>query len=447
VNELSGSTSKGAGVSEIAVIPNNTTPVVLLRAVRHGGLGIVRSLGRLGVPVYVADPERWSPAVVSHYCRGHFPLDLETAPAEKSIDFLLDLARKVGGPPILIPTTDPAALFVARHADALRGGYLFPNQESETTFRLANKAAMFHLARRFGIPTPETYCPHSRADVLAFLETARMPVMLKALDYRLLVCRTSGSGKQLATSRDEVLAKYDVMQHPEQPNIVLQEYIPGGDDTIWMFNGYFNHESECLFGMTGKKIRQTPVYTGSTSLGVCLRNDEVHNSTVSFMKALGYRGILDIGYRYDARDGKYKLLDSNPRIGSTFRLFIDENGMDVARTLYLDLTGQRVPLSSPRYGRKWMVEDCDLVSSARYYRDGKLRVGEWLRSFRGVEETAFFLARDPAPVVPVICSDLRELARRAFEAGSHAAPAAPAGRTSAAIPTRPDEQCDLSELA
>src|SRR5216683_4807846 len=114
-------------------------------------------------------------------------------------------------------------------------------------------------------------------------------------------------------------------------------------DTGWIFNGYFNRKSECLIGFTGKKIRQCPVHTGSTSLGICLANEEVENTTKRFMKSIGYRGILDIGYRYDARDGTFKVLDVNPRIGATFRLFVDANGMDVVRALYLDLTEQPVP--------------------------------------------------------------------------------------------------------
>ena len=148
---------------------------------------------------------------------------------------------------------------------------------------------------------------------------------------------------------------------------MIQEYIPGGDDSIWMFNGYFNAHFECLFAMTGKKIRQSPVHKGVTSLGVCLRNGDVDNLTRRFMKTIGYRGILDIGYKYDARDGKYKVLDVNPRIGSTFRLFVGDNGLDVARAEYLDLTGQRVPSSEIVEGRKWFVEDRDLVSSIRYH--------------------------------------------------------------------------------
>jgi len=133
------------------------------------------------------------------------------------------------------------------------------------------------------------------------------------------------------------------------------------------------------------------------------------------MKSIGYRGILDIGYRYDARDGQYKVLDVNPRIGSTFRLFVGDGDMDVSRALYLDLTGQTIPSTSPRYGRKWMVEDADLVSSIRYYRDGNLTAKDWLKSFRGVQETAFLSLRDPVPGIAVLFSDGRELAARIFK--------------------------------
>jgi len=362
----------------------------------------------------VVDSSRWSPAAVSRYCRGHFHWDLETSPAGESVNFLLDVRKKIGPKPILIPTTDAAALFVAKHTVALRDAYLFPDQSPETAFALANKDSMFHLARRCGVPTPDTFFPKSRADVLSFLETATPPLMLKALDYNLLHRRCSAEGKQIANSRSEVLAHYDLMQDPEQPNLILQEYVPGGDDTVWMFNGYFNRDSKCLFGMTGRKLRQSPVYTGSTCLGVCLQNDQVLASVLHFMKAVSYRGILDIGYRYDARDGQYKVLDVNPRIGSTFRLFAGNDDMDVARALYLDLTGQTVPPSSPRYGRKWIVEDSDVVSSIRYFRAGKLTFRDWLRSFQGIQETAFLSLGDPAPVAAVALSDMRELAVRIF---------------------------------
>jgi predicted ATP-grasp superfamily ATP-dependent carboligase len=127
------------------------------------------------------------------------------------------------------------------------------------------------------------------------------------------------------------------------------------------------------------------------------------------MKTIGYRGILDIGYRYDARDGLYKVLDVNPRIGSTFRLFTGGDGLDVVRALYLDMTGQPVPESQVVEGRKWIVEEYDLVSSVRYLMDGELTPAEWIRSFRGVQETTCFASDDLLPMLTICLQDFREL--------------------------------------
>jgi predicted ATP-grasp superfamily ATP-dependent carboligase len=130
------------------------------------------------------------------------------------------------------------------------------------------------------------------------------------------------------------------------------------------------------------------------------------------MKAIGYRGILDIGYRYDARDRLYKVLDVNPRIGATFRLFVGVNGIDVARALYMDLTGQPVPASPAREGRKWMVEDLDAVSAYRYHREGSLSAREWFASLSGVEEAAYFSWRDPLPFFFMLFNRTPELLKR-----------------------------------
>lgn len=39
-------------------IADTATPVLVLDCPYHGGLGVTRSLGRLGIPVYNLDPNR-----------------------------------------------------------------------------------------------------------------------------------------------------------------------------------------------------------------------------------------------------------------------------------------------------------------------------------------------------------------------------------------------------
>ena len=398
-------------------IQDTSTPVVVLRSDSHGGLNIIRSLGRLGVPVYNVDPNPLAPAYFSRYCHGKFLWDIEHRPAQESAEYLLQVREKIGKPCILIPTTDRTARLVTAQAHVLRKGFIFPKQSAELTDTLSSKMGMYQLARRHNIPTPEAVFPKSREDVLSFLDRARFPIMLKGIDGQRLWDKT-GKKMFIVRSKDELLARYDAAEDLENPNLMLQEYIPGGDDSVWMFNGYFNESSECLVAFTGRKIRQSPVYTGSTSLGICLHSETVKNLTVEFMRALGYTGILDIGYRYDARDGEYKVLDANPRIGATFRLFVGQNGMDVARALYLDLTKQEVVSYPAKEGRKWVVEDLDLVSCYRYHRDGKLTFKQWISSFRGVEEAAFLSSDDPLPVFLMCLARTKELFHRIFRAAN-----------------------------
>jgi len=379
-------------------------PVVILRSAHHGGLGIARSLGRLGVPVYTVDPERWAPASTSRYCRSNIRLDFENEPADRTIEILLDFGNKLGRRPILIPTTDLATIWLAEHGDALRGVFRFARQDAALVRTLCDKGRMQELARRCGIPVAQSVVPRSREDVLRFLETATFPVMIKATDAERCRRRIGGT-KFIVHTETELLELLERGTDGGDPDLLIQEFIPGED---WMFDGYFDRESRYLFGATGKKIRRFPAKTGVTSLGICLHNETVVKTTVAFMQAIGYKGILDIGYRRDSRDGTYKVLDANPRIGCTFRLF--SNGeMDVARALYLNLTDRPIEPSTAAEGRKWIVEDFDLFSAMRSLIDGELSWKDWARSLRGIDEAAFFARDDLLPLLFMWADDFHQL--------------------------------------
>jgi predicted ATP-grasp superfamily ATP-dependent carboligase len=386
---------------------NVDTSVVILRSGHHGGLGIVRSLGRLGIPVYTIDAQRWEPAFASRYCRGRSILDTASVPAESAIPRLLEIGRRIGGRPLLIPATDQTTIWVADHAAALEPAFRFPRQDPALVRLLCDKSRMQELARRNGVPTPSAVYPRSSEDIERFLEGTPFPVIAKATDadrFRGL----AGATKVIVHTRPELLALYAKVEDPVNPPFLIQELIPGED---WMFDGYFDRGSACLFGITGKKIRRFPVNTGVTSLGICLDNQTVAETTARFMQAIGYHGILDIGYRYDRRDGTYKVLDVNPRIGCTFRLFTSAGGDDVARALYLDMTGQTVSPSQIIEGRKWIVEDFDLISSFRSLTSRTVSLKDWLRSFRGIQEAACFAWDDPLPFLMMAVADCGELAQ------------------------------------
>ena len=388
---------------------NVTTPVVVVVG-QLGALAIMRSLGVLGVPLYGVDGDPAAPALQSRYCRESVVLPFDENAPKPYLDGLLGLGRRIGRRAILIPTSDETTQFVADHREALREHYVFQDNPPELIRSLASKREMFGLATQHGVPTPQTVFPRNVDDVEHYAATGRFPVMLKGIYGNRLAARTRKK-MVIVHSRAELLAEYREMEDPDDPNLMLQEYIPGGDDQVYIFNGYFNRESDCLVGFTGHKIRQFPIHVGCASLGESRWNETVAQITTRFMKAVGYKGILDIGYRFDARDGQYKVLDINPRVGQAFRLFVAENNHDVARALYLDFTNQPQPPVVRREGRRWMIEDFDLISSLHYFQEGSLRPLQWLRSFSGVEERAWFSWKDPAPFLVM----LRRLSGRLFK--------------------------------
>ncbi len=397
-----------------------TKPVVVFRSGHHGGLGIVRSLGRAGVPVFCVDADRWEPAFSSRYCRGRFVLKAETV--DPYVDQLLEIGGKLGGHPILIPTTDHGAMWVADHAETLRQVFCFPFQEGALIRALCDKSRMQELARKSGVPTAQSAVANSKQDIERFLDTAAFPIMVKATNAERVRARLGGT-KFVVRTASELLELYARAEDPSGSDLLLQEFIPGED---WMFDGYFDRGSRCLFGVTGKKLRRFPVQTGVTSLGVCLRNDAVERTTIDFMQAIGYQGILDIGYRHDQRDGRYKVLDVNPRIGCTFRLLASSDGMDSARALYLNLTGQAFGRSEAVEGRKWIVEDFDLISAFGSWRQHGLTLKDWVSSLGGIQESACFALDDPVPFFLMPIADVCELFRWLRSNGRRASAQKPA---------------------
>jgi hypothetical protein len=93
-----------------------------------------------------------------------------------------------------------------------------------------------------------------------------------------------------------------------------------------------------------------------TACGYSVLNPALADLTERFCKAVGYQGVADLDWRFDRRDGQYKLVDFNPRVGAQFALFSTSSELDVVRALHLDLTGRKIAVGEQLYGRRIVVE-------------------------------------------------------------------------------------------
>lgn len=158
-------------------------PVLILKtgsyAIHHGQLGIIRSLGRLGIPVYTVAEDHLTPAGTSRYLAGKFVWHAGDLPTPQLLEALAKIGQNLDRPTILIPTDDLGAILVAEESATLRQWYVFPDISAGLPRKLANKQMLYALCRQIGVPCPNTQCPTSISDVHEFAVSARFPIVVK----------------------------------------------------------------------------------------------------------------------------------------------------------------------------------------------------------------------------------------------------------------------------
>jgi len=312
---------------------------------------------------------------------------------------------------VLIPTDDAGAIFLAEHGASLRQAFLFAEPPAALPRRVAGKFSMYELCREAGVPCPWAAVPASLAEARDFAARAGYPLIAKLS----APWRASGAGLR-STSVIHTAAELGRLWRACElagTDLMLQEFVPAAAPGDWIFHGYCDVSSACRPAFTGIKLRSYPAHAGLTSLGCAVANDQLRAQVTALLTMLSYRGIVDLDLRRDARDGQYKLLDFNPRLGAQFRLFRNPDGLDVVVAAYLDLSGQAVPEGDQLNGRRFLVENYDPLGALRYWQGGELGLGSWLASLRQVSEMAWF-ARDDLRPFGLMCARMgaRGITRR-----------------------------------
>jgi D-aspartate ligase len=396
---------------------DTSTPAVVLKfdpnVMHHGGLGVIRSLGRVGVPVYGVHEGPWAPAANSRYLSGRFFWQPGPADVDRLLTGLLCLAERIGRPSVLLTTDDVGAIFLAEYGHDLRRSFLFPDPPADLPRRLAGKYSLHEVCREIGFPSPRTVTPGSLGAAREFASAAGYPLIAKLTTPW---AKVSGlRSTSVVRSQQELDSAYEVCARAGD-GLMLQEYISGRPGHDWFFHGYCDASSMCRPAFTGVKERSYPADAGLTSLGRSAANDDLREEITTLLARLGYRGLLDLDIRLDERSGHYNLLDFNPRLGAQFRVFRDTAGTDVALAAYLDLTSQPIPPGEQVNGRRFLVENYDPISALAYFRSGELKPRAWLASLRTVNETAWF-ARDDLVPFGLMCLRMSgRLASRPFAA-------------------------------
>nr|WP_203729860.1 ATP-grasp domain-containing protein [Streptomyces sp. SID12501] len=378
----------------------------------HGGVGAIRSLGRLGVPMYAITEDRYTPAASSRYLRRAFVWPTTgTEEPERLVEGLLRVGKRIGRPAVLVPTDEEAAVLIAERQKELGDAFVFPRVEAGLPRRLASKQGLHELCVEHGIPTPAASFPQSYDDIERFARTARFPVVAKNREAFVRRARPAVNGTTRIGSREALLSL--ARDWGERPGVILQEYLPREEAEDWIVHAYFDADSNPRALFTGVKVRSWPPHAGMTANAYVVDNPELADLAARFIKQIGFTGIIDLDLRFDRRDGQYKLLDFNPRMGAQFRLFESESGVDVVRAMHLDLTGRTVPEGEQRAGHRYIVENIDLPALLAYRRSGYTTPHAPTRA--SGTELAWLAGDDPLPFLTMLVRFVRPGAKHLYQ--------------------------------
>jgi predicted ATP-grasp superfamily ATP-dependent carboligase len=384
----------------------------------HGGVGAIRTLGRAGVPVYAVTEDRFTPAALSRHLTGRFvarTTGLESA--SELLDVFSAIGKELDQPTIALPTDDEAAVFLAEHADDLAAWFILPEVPPELPRQMASKQGLHELCEALDVPVPRAVFPTTRAEVEALADELAFPVVAKNVEPYGRLDHPVVEFSTVIWTREHLLALVETW--PDPLVVMLQEYIPREHAEDWIYHAYLNRTADVAVGFTGVKYRSWPPRAGVTSYARIVGNPALAELSADLCKRIGFRGIVDLDWRYDRRDQQYKLLDFNPRVGAQFRLFETTAGIDVVRAMHLDLTGRPVPTAPQVTGRGFSVEILDAPArvAAHVLEPGPVAVPH----APGRIEPGWFARDDVLPFVMAavrasapMAARVRQLARDAF---------------------------------
>jgi D-aspartate ligase len=354
------------------------------------GLGIVRSLGRRGVPVWVVDADRSkSIAQFSRYTK-RFIETKESIP-----ELLLRIGREhhLEGW-VLFPVSDEYVEILSTHHDSLSSIYRVTTATPEITRFALDKRLTYRKAEELGIATPWT----SKSTSLAQLEAEKIPypVILKPAINHHFFPQTNLKALAVADAADLQQRYLQMSRYIPTEEILVQERIPGAGENQFSF-GAFCRNGRVYGSLVAQRRRQYPVEFGNASSFVELANvPEVEAAGRLFLENIGFNGVAEVEFKFDPSDGKYKILDFNPRAWGWHTLG-KAAGIDFAYLLWRQSVGLPVAPVGKLRQAAWFREITDPVS---ILKSGNL-VGELKRLLSAIRKGQLSLATfrllDPVP--------------------------------------------------
>jgi D-aspartate ligase len=378
------SSPAGSGEVPVFVLGSSLTAV-----------GVVRSLGRTGLPVYsLCNPHEL--VTKSRWYRPA-PQTGRPVPPEELAAYLESLSIQKA---VLIPSSDDWARAAAELPESLRGRFPASVPDPQVMQILTDKWCFAEMLQSLGVAGPKTILLRSLDEMSNLPDAQYEGMFLKPTNSQEFALRHNVKAFRLESKKHALAIMAGEGKSGAGFPILLQEYIPGPADKYFLVDGFADRHHRIRALIARRRLRMYPPRFGNSTFSETIPLGQVQEAVDTVERlcsALKYRGIFDAEFKYDDRDGRYKMVEINARPW-WFVEFATRCGMDLCRMAYddaLDLEVKQV--TTYRVGQRCFYLHSDLA--AQHAADpgvgGLLR---WFRSVKGADEI-LYCWDDPKPGV------------------------------------------------
>ena len=359
-------------------------------------LSIARSLNSVGVAVYALT----SPSSLTRHsrtCRWVPPEGGDGNP-ESWITFLLGPRSDHLRGAVVLACSDEAIEMIVEHRQSLAERFILEEASDELRLCLLDKLSTYEKSAEAGVPTPKYWRVWSVADLDEIKNELIFPLIIKPL-FSHHTRRIWKNQKYLAIQNyDELLRNFSELQR-HGIEFLLMEYVPGGDDLLCSYYTYMDENGTPLFHFTKRVIRRHPEGMGEGCYHITDWSPDVRDMALKFFHHVSLRGLGNVEFKRDPRDGKLKMIECNARFTAA-NCLVKAAGLDLALLSYNKLTKRPLPpMDHYRTGLTLWRPTVDFLAFLKLRRKGALTFPRWFLGVLRPHRLQYFSWSDPMPAV------------------------------------------------
>lgn len=247
---------------------------------------------------------------------------------------------------LLVSSNETYGEFIAKNKAKLKKKFFFNYPSVKLQHTLVNKEDFYKTYADYEIDLPRSIYYDCTKDEKINECDITFPVIVKPANV-ILFKHISFVGKKKIYKLENMEELNDVINKFKKGNytdtIIIQEYIPGDDSHLFDAVVYADKNKKVKmvsFAQIGLQ-EHAPRMIGNAAViingysqypGV----EEQIEKIRKFTEKIGYQGFAEFDMKYDARDGKYKVMEINARQGRC-SYYIVPAGFNLIELLYKDL--------------------------------------------------------------------------------------------------------------